>query len=169
MNTFSETQYFSPIIKWVITTLILGMLIFFALVTALDKTAAVDLLPLTITFIIPLIVASIFWLAKLRLTISEQGITYHLTPIEFKEKFIAIEEIDQLALRKQKWFEFGGLGKRRRLFRKQLAYIMNKNYALEVLLKNKRKIIFSIENEKQLASFLQSHFSQLINKNYARR
>lgn len=162
MNKFKETQYFSPVIKWILTAFISGLMLISILLIVTNNETKEALWTIIITLIICFSVLGLFWISRLQLEINKKGIKYQLTPLEFREKNIEIADIAQLSIRKLKWFEFGGLGKRRKFFKKKLGYIMNRNFALEVNLKNGKTIVFSIENEKRLKKYLNNNLAHLL-------
>ncbi len=163
MAAFKETQYFSPLIKWALTAFISALMLISILTTILNNETKEEFWPLIITPIISLVVLGFFWICRLQLEIDKKGIKYKLIPLEFKQKHIASSDIAQLSIRKLKWFEFGGLGKRRRILKNKMGYVMNRNFVLEVNLKNGKTIVFSVENEKRLEKYLNNHLNHLLN------
>ncbi|MEZ5024685.1 MAG: hypothetical protein R2728_15775 [Chitinophagales bacterium] len=162
MRTYQATQSFSPKIKWLFTIFLSSIVLITLLANAVDDTENTEWIPLIFSVVMAMAALSIIWITKLHLEISEEKISYQLTPFEWKTKYISTSDIDQMVLKKQKWLSYGGLGKRRRIFKKKLAYIMNKNYALEIILKNKTIITFSVDHENQLRSFLKANFTHLL-------
>lgn len=159
MRKFEENQYITPMIKYFILLSTLGIMTY--AFVASSETFAENLIPMVLTFITYIAAMFLVFYLRLKLSITKDKIEYRLYPIEFKTKTIQKEDIASIKIGKQNFFEFGGLGKRRGIFKRRIGYLMNKKYKLEVLLKNGKQIVFSIEDEKELSRFTEQNYKEL--------
>ena len=164
MAVFKETQCLTPVIRWV-AMIITAVFVIIGILGAVKGISEDGWISLAVSlFVGPIAVALILFM-RLDLKLTSKRITYRLFPLEWKEKQIDISEIESFHIHKLAMFgNFGGFGKRRRPLKKQIAYIMNRNYGMTVRMKNGKSKVFSIENEKKLEGFLKKNYSSCIVK-----
>lgn len=157
---YQETLSFNHPVIWV---LLVPLAVFMAYGTvqqlvlgqAFGSNPAPDFL-LVIFMLIPLLLLLLFAGARLRYRIDDSGIQYRFFPFHRKAHKLGWNEIDEIYVRKYKAIlEFGGWGLRTNFGNKQAYNVMgDKGMGLEVLLKDKKKILFSTRKPKQLRAFL---------------
>jgi len=165
MAVFKETQYLSPIIRW-------GAVVFAAIMTSLGILGAIkgisddSWISLVVSLIVGPFVVVLMLFMRLEIRLSTTGITSRLFPLEMKDQQIAFSDIESVKVHKlPKFGSYGGFGKRRKPWKKQVAYIMNRKNGLTVHLKDGKIRVFSIENEKKLRTFLQANYGRLTGQN----
>ncbi len=165
---YKETQYLSPPIKWVAVIIsslvILGATVFILLdidQEIQEVKGVEEWIGIIVPFIVGIGMMILMFILRLDLRISGKELVFKLKPIQFKEKSIDITDILSIELVPIKWYQFGGYGRRRRVFQKTVAYVMNRKHALRIRLKNGKTFVFSTENERKLRRFLNQHFAEL--------
>lgn len=111
---------------------------------------------LVVFMLIPLLLLLLLATARLHYRIDDDGIHYRYFPFHLKEHHIAWSEVEELYVRKYKAIpEFGGWGMRFN-FGGNKAYnvIGDRSMGLEILRRDKKKVLFSTRNPQQLRQFL---------------
>lgn len=111
---------------------------------------------LVVFMLIPLLLLMLLAFARLSYRIDDKGFHFRFFPFHLKEHQIPWAEVEELYVRKYKALkEFGGWGIRIN-FSGNKAYnvIGDKGMGLEILRKDKKKVLFSTRNPQQLRQFL---------------
>jgi len=87
--------------------------------------------------------------------------------LEFKEKRIKLKEVESIELIKLRWLGgFGGgytgFGKRRIPWKKQISYIMNRNFGCKIVLKNGKIRFFTTEREAAFDRFIKANMGHFL-------
>lgn len=150
MATFKETQALSPWIKWP-TIVLTGGILLFGIAFGGAEDFAEQPIAITLALLGATLAIVMILVLRLEVQLNDQALSYRLFPLEWKTKSIPIEEIQHMEVKSFGILPFyGGFGRRRRLLKKEIAYIMNRKHAFIVDLKDGRKRIFSTTEERKL-------------------
>ena len=154
MTQFRETQYFRQ--KW-----LWAIIIFFPAFSLYgiyeqiimgnpigDKPISDNGL-IWFTILIGVGLPLLFYIIQLKTRVSEEGLHYQFFPIHLKERTIPFKDIESFKARKYSPLkEFGGWGIRFGFEGK--AYNVSGEEGLQLVLKNKRKVLFGSRKAKEL-------------------
>ncbi len=166
MKHYIEEQYFGAIIKWVLVSFIIGMNLVVLVGLVLDDSTHVfeNILEWIVPPIVLLFILTIIFLTRLKTVYEVDAISYRLMPFEFKTKTIPKTEIQHMEIKQFKWYQYGGFGKRRKVYSKLISYVMHCGPMLEINLVNGKKRRFSIKHKNQLTRFLKEHYLEVFSK-----
>lgn len=160
-RTFEETQRFSQIWLWIV---IIGMSIVIILQVPLDIIRQSGSEPMSATNIIILIISLLFviginvlfFVARLKTKINDDGIEITFIPFFTKPKSFPWDEIKEAYVRKYKpLWEYGGWGVRIRW--NSRAYNTSGNMGLQLIMQNGKKILIGTHKPHELDAFLKNH------------
>ena len=152
-----------PAIRW-LTAIIAGLAITLSLVFSLllETKIEEEIFPMVTGGFVGMTAIGIVFFIRLDVRMDRENIQYKLWPLEWKQRSIKVDDIAEMEILKFKWMPgYGGFGKRRRFWKKQISYIMNNKCGLLIKLKNGKSVVLSIENEKKLRQFIQSSYPGL--------
>ena len=154
MTNFKETQYFRQKWLWIIILffpVFSGYGIYEQLINGNvigDKPMS-DAGLIAFSIIVGIGLPLAFYTMKLKTRVSEKGLYYQFFPIHIKERVILFEDIESFKARTYSPIkEFGGWGIRYGFESK--AYNVSGDQGVQIILKNKRKVLFGSQNHKQL-------------------
>ncbi len=120
-----------------------------------DKPMGDYALMITIV-LMTLLFGGVFWLlrsAQLVCTIDQDVITYHLQPYQFKPTVISWSDVSSWEITEYNAIsQYGGWGVR--MTSSGMAYIIDGNKGLKLLLRNGKSILIGTQKEAELRAFL---------------
>ena len=154
MKQFSEIQYFRQKWLWAIIIFfpvfsIYGIYEQIIMENPIGEKPISDNGLIWFTILIGVGLPLLFYNIRLKTRVSEEGLHYQFFPIHLKERTISFGDIESFKARKYSPLkEFGGWGIRFGFEGK--AYNVSGEEGLELVLKNKRKVLFGSQKAKEL-------------------
>lgn len=157
MAVYKETQNLAPAIRWAFALLTAGILAFTIASTVIS--GADGTLPgLLIAVPAGLLALALLFAMRLELRFSDTELEYRFFPLEWKQRQISWAEVSSITIRPAKFFDgYGGFGRRRRIMRREMAYILNRGPRLVVRLKDGRVRTFTPESPQKAERFLRTN------------
>lgn len=156
MAVYKETQPLAPAIRWAFSLLIAGVLGFSIASTVISGSEG-TLPGLLIALPAGLLAMALLLSLRLELRFTESGMEYRLFPLERKQREIAWAEVASITIRPAKLFDgYGGFGRRRRIIRREMAYILNRGPRLIIHLKDGRTRTFTPASPQKAERFLRA-------------
>ncbi len=163
MKVFKEEQRFTQ--TWIIVITIFSMVVPITLITKKYLNAFSGMTTYTFIFTTALVVACgcLMFLFKLTTRIDEIGIHYQFFPFHFSMKTIKWLEIKSVYIKKYDAInDYGGWGLKNGLFWKTgkgKSITVSGDIGIQLILKNKSKILIGTLKEFQINSVLQTYFN----------
>jgi hypothetical protein len=152
IQRFSESKITYIVIPIVIIPVIASILPLFNLEN--DSVDLMTHLVKIISLVVLIFVVALFWVLKLELYLTKDSINFRFFPMQIKMKQIKYEEIESYEVRQYSpIFEYGGWGIRY-AFSKGWAYNVRGNMGMQIVLKNKKQILFGTQKSDEFYSVL---------------
>jgi hypothetical protein len=167
MSVYKTQQHLPPWLRWSLALFIAGIMTVGMLAGAFDDPEDKgQLLGMLISILGSLLGILVIFSLRLDLKMNRDGIEYRMFPLEWKTRTIQVSEIESMEVRKFRRFPgYGGFGKRRKPWKKEIAYLLNWKAGLFITLKNGRRRIFSTDNPQKLEQFIRNAYPGIIQNN----
>jgi len=151
-NLFSETQKITQWWIWLIM-LVVSLSFIFTAYRILISDNTVSSFGIVFGFFIVIFLNILLLTIRLKTIITEDGIYVKLFPLHLSYKYYSLDLIDKIYIRKYNpILEFGGWGIRG--FRKNRALNISGNNGIQIIFKNKRKLLIGTNKTVELENAL---------------
>lgn len=152
---FTEIQRFRQGWIWYLVTGVpLLILVIIILNVTSQQSGTFNLDSLLVGFILAALMAYLVWYSSLEMTIDYKGLTYRFIPFHRSARHILWDDVATATVRKyHPIIEYGGWGIRRGF--SGLAYNISGNIGLQLVLKNRRRILIGTQNPNELERVVQ--------------
>lgn len=164
MAIYKQSQYTTPLFRWSMA-IVVSLTVFGGLLCGGREGGfrGEDWIALPVALVGFGVAVALLFLMRLDLRIDASTIRYRMFPLEWKEKTLNRDEILQLEVfRLPRFPKYGGMGRRRKPWSKEVAYIMSCRAALRVRLRDGRVRVFSIERPAALIRFLRTGYEDVL-------
>jgi hypothetical protein len=157
---FKEKQKFTQWWLWLILLSVNGMVVygFFDLYLSGEsqRNSESDHVAMWIALLLIPLLSLLFVAFRLDTLVKSDGVYFRFFPIHRKYRYYPWEQLAELYVREYApILEYGGWGIRWGLFGKGLAYNIKGNMGLQLLLKNKKRILIGTNKPKELKDVLE--------------
>lgn len=150
-NKYYESQSF--ITKWMV--LLLVALIGFEIYSIYNRYLASNTLVFGVAFWILFVVVVGFIFMRLKVRVDNEGILINFLPFAFNKRW-KWDDIDHVYVEEYSLMDYGGWGYR--LSGKGTAYTTKGKFGLQIVLKNKKRILIGTQHPDEVKSFLLKTF-----------
>lgn len=150
---FSETQRFRSWWIWVVILLGIAFPVVILLVTNVGESEH-QIIPVVLSFLLPLFIVALLLSMKLETTITPEGISYRFAPIHRRFRTIPFSELESAQVRKYHFIEYGGYGIRY-TFGDGKAYNVAGNMGIQLVFKTGKKLLIGTQKADEAAVVLE--------------
>jgi hypothetical protein len=163
MAVYKERTYLTPLIRWIGLAVVAAIMLTSLLAaTVFNDGNDQELIGTLVGVIGGFIGIVVFLVLRLDLKLTGDAVDYQMFPLEWRTKRIRADEITAIEVRKFTIFpKYGGFGRRRKPWKKEVAYILNRDHGLYIQLKDGRTRIFSTSQPAKLRQFLRANYSEI--------